>query len=68
MEDKNRKDNELFIQATELLRELMRNEHLYEDIAKIQRIINTKNIKKMKKKKKKQLRNFMYVKLQKYDK
>ena len=51
MEDKNRKDNELFIQATELLRELMRNEHLYEDIAKMQRIINTKNIKKWKRNK-----------------
>ena len=44
MQDKNRKDNELFIQATELLRVLMRNEHLYEDIAKMLRIINTKNI------------------------
>ena len=65
MEDKNRKDNELFIQATELLREPMRNEHLYEDIAKMQRIINTKNMKKMKKKK---MRNFMIVKLQKCDK
>ena len=65
MEDKNRKDNELFIKTTDLLRELMRNEHLYEDIAKMQRIINTKNIKKIKKKK---MRNFMIVKLQKCDK
>ena len=69
MEDKNRKDNELFIQATQLIKRLiMRNEHLYEDIAKMQRIINTKNIKKMKKKKKKKMRNFMIVKLQKCDK
>ena len=69
MEDKNRKDNELFIQATELIKRLiMRNEHLYEDIAKKKKIIIYKNktiktknetikekddeIKKLKKKKK----------------
>ena len=69
MKDNKEKNNELFNQATELIKQLiMRNEHMYKDIAKMQRIINTKNIKRMKKKKKKQLRNFMYVKLQKYDK
>ena len=45
MKDKNEKNNELFNQATELIKRLiMRNEHMYKDIAKMQRIINTKNI------------------------
>ena len=66
MKDKNEKNNELFNQATELIKRLiMRNEHLYEDIAKMKRIINTKNIKK---RKKKNMRSFMIVKLQKCDK
>ena len=47
MKNKNRKDNELFIQATQLIERLiMGNEHLYEDIAKIKRIINKKILKK----------------------
>ena len=70
MEDKNRKDNELFTQATQLIKRLiMRNEHMYKDIAKKKKIIIYKNktiktknetikekddeIKKLKKKKKK---------------
>ena len=76
MKDKNEKNNELFNQATELIKRLiMRNEHMYKDIAKKKKIIIYKNktikekddeIKKLKKKKKKKKnKNFMFVKLEK---
>ena len=70
MKDNKEKNNELFNQATELIKQLiMRNEHMYKDIAKKKKIIIYKNktiktknetikekdveIKKLKKKKKK---------------
>ena len=36
----------------------MRNEHMYKDIAKMQRIINTKNIKKNEKEEKEAIEKF----------
>ena len=44
MKDNKEKNNELFNQATELIKQLiMRNEHMYKDIAKKKKIIIYKN-------------------------
>ena len=44
MKDNKEKNNELFNQATELIKRLiMRNEHMYKDIAKKKKIIIYKN-------------------------